>query len=216
MPRIIQNVPWLPSPPKMAAPELAVLNGAQTHRGHGTAPTGIWHPGVFVTHNDIVRRGPVRRQVLPVTAGMLLTVVLSPLIVVAGEPLRRHVLAGPAGPGWTRVRRRTVATYSWSGPGGFWLVLVSNPLWIALTAPGRWLADWAGCYRRRGRPGPPAAGVREPRRPRPGMSGGAAELAEPRATPVIACLPGTAMRGPGRRYDREDQGLRHWRHSRRD
>jgi hypothetical protein len=151
-------------------------------------------------------------------AGVLLTAVLSPLIVVAGEPVRRRVLARAAGPGWNRVRRRPVATDSYGpaatervlrGRNRFWVVLVSNPLWIALTAPGRWLTDRVSGYPRRGRPGPPAAGVREPRRPRPSLPGGAVGLAEPQTAPVIARLLGTAARRLRRAEDRENLRLRH-------
>lgn len=182
----------------------------------------MWQPVPFVAHNEMVRRGPVRWQAL---AGVLLTVVLSPLVVVAGEPLRRRVLASAVGPGSNRVRRRTVATYSYGpaatarvlrGRNRFWIVLVSNPLWIALTAPGRWLTDRLSGYPRRGRPGPHAAGAREPRRPRPSLPGGAVALAEPQTAPLIARLLGTAVRASRRRDDRENLGLRHRHHSGRD
>jgi len=75
--------------------------------------------------------------------------------VVAGEPLRRRVLASAARPSSNRVWWRTgagapVAKYSYGPAGaglacrgrhGFWMELVSNPLWIALTAPGLWVSD---------------------------------------------------------------------------
>jgi len=151
----------------------------------------------------------------------LLTVAFAPLIMVAGEPLRRYVLARPAArpsrPGWYRTLRRfrhgTQAAMISHGPAGtvqvfgrrprFWLLVVSNPLWIALTAPARWLLDRASGFGRRGWGGPPAAEVREPRRPKPGLPGGSVALAEPRAQPVLARLLGTAVRRPGRRQDRE-------------
>ena len=44
-----------------------------------------------------------------------------------------------------------------------------------LAAPARWLANVF-----RGRGGPPEAGVREPRRPKPTLPGAAVALAEPR------------------------------------
>jgi hypothetical protein len=149
---------------------------------------------------------------------VLLTVALSPLIVVAGEPLRRRVVARP-GRYWVRrpgMSRRTAVFCPVAGgqvpwrPHSLWMVLVNNPLWIALTAPSRWLLDRASGYRHRGRPGrPPAAGVREPRRPTPGLPSAAVALAEPRTRPVVARLLGTAVRGPGHRDDREEQVRRH-------
>ena len=180
-----------------------------------------------MTHNEIVKRGGhIVGQLLQSAAVVLLTLAFSPLIVVAGEPLRRYVLARqPAGrralPGWYRALKpprpvAPVATVS-SGPAGtvvvfwrrhgFWLLLVSNPLWIALTAPARWLLDRASGLGRQGRPGPPAAGVREPRRPKPGLPSGSVALAEPRAEPVLVRLVGTALRGLGHR-DREVLGQR--------
>src|SRR5258708_9068326 len=83
------------------------------------------------------------------------------------------------------------------------MVLVSNPLWIALTAPARWLGDRVSGFGHWGWRGPPAAGVREPRRPKPGLPGGSVALAEPRAEPVLARLLGTPVRRPGRPDDRE-------------
>ena len=156
-------------------------------------------------------------QVLLAVAVLLLTAALSPLIVVAGEPLRRRVLARPARywvprPGMSR--RTTVFSYrpveggvqvSWRRHS-LWMVLVNNPLWIALTAPSRWLLDRASGYRHRGgRGSPPAAGVREPRRPKPSLPSAAVALAEPRTGPVVARLLGTAVRGPGHGDDREEQ-----------
>jgi hypothetical protein len=170
--------------------------------------------------NGIVTRVKAARRVLLAAAVLLLTVVLSPLIVVAGEPLRRRVLARP---GRYRVRRpgpsQPSAVFSY-GPvpaghvswrrRGLWMVLVSNPLWIALTAPSRWLLDRTSGYRRRGwRGSPPAAGVREPRRPKPSLPSAAVALAEPRTEPVLARLLGSAVRGLGHRDDREEQLRRH-------
>jgi hypothetical protein len=61
---------------------------------------------------------------------------------------------------------------------------LGNPLWIALTAPARWLIALARPLAGRGRRGngngPPLAGVREPRRPRPDRPAGAIALDEPR------------------------------------
>jgi hypothetical protein len=86
----------------------------------------------------------------------------------------RRVAVRGAGPGW--------ATYAVAGRRYrmAWRVL-ANPVWIALTAPGRWVLDRlrprAG--RGRGGNGPPGAGVREPRRPLPDLPAGAMALPEP-------------------------------------
>jgi hypothetical protein len=107
-------------------------------------------------------------QVPQSAAALLLTVAFAPLIMVAGEPLRRYVLARPAArpcrPGRYRTLRRsrpgTQAAMISHGPAGtiqvswrrprFWLLVVSNPLWIALTAPARWLLDPASGFGHRG------------------------------------------------------------------
>jgi hypothetical protein len=68
-----------------------------------------------------------------------LTITLSPVILVAGEPVNRYVMrrvrrsaaAGPA---------RAVVVHP-SAPASLLLAVISNPLWIALTAPGRWVGD---------------------------------------------------------------------------
>jgi hypothetical protein len=77
-----------------------------------------------------------------------LTIALSPVILVAGEPVNRYVMrrvrrsaaAGPAavighGDGPARAVVRLSASAS------LLLAVISNPLWIALTAPGRWVGD---------------------------------------------------------------------------
>ncbi len=48
-----------------------------------------------VGHNEIMRRGYAEWQVSQSAAVLLLTVAFAPLIMVAGEPLRRYVLARP-------------------------------------------------------------------------------------------------------------------------
>jgi len=169
-----------------------------------------------------MRRGYAVWQASQSAAALLLTVALAPVIMVAGEPLRRHVLATPTArpsrPGWNRTLRRsrpgTQAAMISHGPAGgvqvfwprprFWLLVVRNPLWIALTAPARWLLDRASGFGHQGWRGPPAAGVREPRRPKPGLPGGSVALAEPRTEPVLARLLGAAVRRPDRREDREE------------
>ncbi|HEY6311447.1 MAG TPA: hypothetical protein VIY52_11685 [Streptosporangiaceae bacterium] len=87
-----------------------------------------------------------------------LTVILSPVILVAGEPVNRYVMR--------LVRRNTddgrpAVLYHADRPAravavlparaSLLLAVISNPLWIALTAPGRWVND---LFRR-----PPSAGA---------------------------------------------------------
>jgi hypothetical protein len=103
-------------------------------------------------------------------------------ILVRGRlGLRRHrVVVRQLGPRWavgaasaTVHRRGTVAR-----------MVLSNPLWIALTAPARWLFDHLRPRARgRGGNGPPGAGVREPRRPLPDPPAGAIALPEPHPGP---------------------------------
>lgn len=109
-----------------------------------------------------------------VTLGVIAT---APVMLLAGEPLRRYCL---------RQHRLTHVT--------------SHPVLIAVTAPERWALDQVmglrsggrGSGRRPGN-GPPPAGVREPRRPKPGAPAGAVALAEPkqelRAIPTLKALP---------------------------
>jgi len=97
----------------------------------------------------------------------VLVIALAPAVLLAGELVNRHYLR----PVFPRRRFGLVAR-----------VLLRNPVWIALTAPQRWLLDRlrprAGG--RKGGNGPPGAGVREPRRPRPDLPAGAMALPEPR------------------------------------
>jgi hypothetical protein len=141
----------------------------------------------------------------------LIVVVLSPAVLVAGELVNRYYLRGrrthPArmlpdalpSPARRRPlaatgrRHRRCADPGWMPAGEachdrrFGRLaepFLANPVWIALTAPARWLLDLirprAGHGRRRGNGnGPPPAGVREPRRPRPDQPAGAMALPEP-------------------------------------
>ena len=95
------------------------------------------------------------KHVWPVTQAVIslavwpLTITLSPVILVAGEPVNRYVMrrvrrsaaAGSAaeiGHGDRPVRAVAVRL---PAPASLLLVVISNPLWIALTAPGRWVSD---------------------------------------------------------------------------
>ena len=147
------------------------------------------------------------------------TVALAPVVVLAGEPLRRYYLR--------QLRRAPSPSFSnqgWQRRRLGW-VIIANPVLIALTAPERWALDQvrgltlAGSGRRgfggfgfgrrgfgrfggRGGNGPPPDGVREPRRPLPSAPAGAIALAEPRVQrrviPVLKALP-PAVSEPVRR-----------------
>lgn len=95
------------------------------------------------------------RRAWPVTQAAIslavwpLTVILSPVILVAGEPVNRYVMrrvgrsavAGrPAVIHHGDRSARAVAAYL-PARASLLLVVISNPLWIALTAPGRWVSD---------------------------------------------------------------------------
>jgi hypothetical protein len=78
-----------------------------------------------------------------------LAVILSPVILVAGEPVNRYAMrrvrSGAAGRTAAVTRNgdqpaRAVAVLL-PARASLLLVVVSNPLWIALTAPGRWVGD---------------------------------------------------------------------------
>jgi hypothetical protein len=132
----------------------------------------------------------------------VLVIVLAPAVLLFGELVNRHYLGGLP-PGRDRIllrrrglpgrrRRRVVVRHVSQGRAAYALAtrdrtvarrVLANPLWIALTAPARWLFDRvrprAGARRGRGGNGPPGAGVREPRRPLPDLPAGAMALPEP-------------------------------------
>jgi hypothetical protein len=77
-------------------------------------------------------------------------ITLSPVILLAGEPVNRYVMQRPrwgapvAGAAVVRTGDRTVRMVTpvrLTLPSSLLLIAISNPLWIALTAPGRWMAD---------------------------------------------------------------------------
>jgi hypothetical protein len=86
------------------------------------------------------RPGPVTHAVISVALWPLI-IILSPVILLAGELVNRYVMR--------RVRPNAstarVAVVWHSGrpahAASFLLTVISNPLWIALTAPGRWVND---------------------------------------------------------------------------
>lgn len=131
----------------------------------------------------------------------VLVIVFAPAVLLFGELVNRHYLGAlPRGRDRILVRRRGLpgrrrrAVVRHVGPGRPVYAaatrnrkvarrVLANPLWIALTAPARWLLDHlrprAGGRRGRGGNGPPGAGVREPRRPLPDPPVGAMALPEP-------------------------------------
>src|SRR5690349_16384650 len=108
-------------------------------------------------------------RALAVGTVTVLIVMLAPAVLLFGELVNRY--AGPGRAAYAlavsdhKVARRVLA----------------NPLWIALTAPARWLLDRVRprAGGRNGGNGPPGAGVREPRRPLPDLPAGAMALPEP-------------------------------------
>jgi len=89
-----------------------------------------------------------------------LAVIFSPVILVAGEPVNRYVMrrmrlkattAPVAAVHLDDWPAPTVALKQLPGHASLLLMTISNPLWIALTAPGRWVGDRFRSY-----PHPPA------------------------------------------------------------
>jgi hypothetical protein len=125
----------------------------------------------------------------------LLVLALAPAVLLAGELVNRHYLRRlPGDPDRIPVLRGRRVVLRNAGPSRRGYVMatrghrvarrvLTNPLWVALTAPARWLLDRirprAGGRRGRGGNGPPGAGVREPRRPLPDPPAGAMALPEP-------------------------------------
>jgi len=80
------------------------------------------------------------------------TVIFFPVIHVAGEPVNRYVMrrlrgsadAGPAAVTSHGDRPARAVAVRLPAQASLLLVVISNPLWIALTAPGRWVSDQYG------------------------------------------------------------------------
>ena len=77
-----------------------------------------------------------------------LIIIFSPVILLAGEPVNRYVMrrvrrSAPAAQ-IAVVRHRGLARAAavrLPPRTSLLLTVISNPLWIALTAPGRWVSD---------------------------------------------------------------------------
>jgi hypothetical protein len=94
------------------------------------------------------RSGSVTRAVISLALWPLI-ILFSPAILLAGEPVNRYVMrrvlasastaqAAVARPGHWPARPAAV---SLPPRAALLLTVISNPLWIALTAPGRWGID---------------------------------------------------------------------------
>ena len=94
------------------------------------------------------RLGPVTRVVISLALWPLI-IIFSPVILLVGEPANRYVM-------WRVRRSASTAQITVVGHNGrptrsaamrlplrtsLLLAFISNPLWIALTAPGRWVSD---------------------------------------------------------------------------
>ena len=80
----------------------------------------------------------------------LVFLAFSPVILIVGEPVNRYVMRHLRGRSQLArvavvrcsgqpVRAGTVARLT--APSSLLLLTIRNPLWIALTAPGRWVWD---------------------------------------------------------------------------
>lgn len=80
----------------------------------------------------------------------LVFVALSPVILLVGEPVNRYVmrrlrwrppLAEVVVVRTSNTSARVMTPVRLTLPSSLLLTAISNPLWIALTAPGRWVTD---------------------------------------------------------------------------
>jgi hypothetical protein len=94
------------------------------------------------------RPGPVTRAVISLALWPLI-ITFSPVIVLAGEPVNRYVMrrvrlaASTAQMAAVRHNGRPARAAAVQLPlrTSLLLAVISHPLWIALTAPGRWAGD---------------------------------------------------------------------------
>ena len=109
-------------------------------------PGWMRHPGLagWMTHQGRVSRAALSLAI------WALVIIFSPVIPVAGEPINQYVMRrvrwSVARASVTVLRRgdglAPEAVPVWlSAPASLLLTAISNPLWIALTAPGRWVSD---------------------------------------------------------------------------
>jgi len=94
------------------------------------------------------RPGPVTHAGISLALWPLITI-FAPVILLAGEPVNRYVMrrvrrSAPAAQiAVIRHRGRPARAAAVRLPPrtSLLLTVISNPLWIALTAPGRWVSD---------------------------------------------------------------------------
>jgi hypothetical protein len=94
------------------------------------------------------RPGPVTQTVIPLAMWPLI-IIFSPVILLAGEPVRRYVMrrvlrnaaAEQVAVDRQSGRSASAAVVRLPRHASLLLTVISNPLWIALTAPGRWVGD---------------------------------------------------------------------------
>jgi hypothetical protein len=108
---------------------------------------GAW--AVQLYPGQMRRPRPVSHAVISLALWPLI-IIFSPVIVLAGELVNRYVMrrvhrSAPAAQ-IAVVRRggpsaRAAAVRLLSQRTSLLLAVISNPLWIALTAPGRWVSD---------------------------------------------------------------------------
>jgi hypothetical protein len=111
---------------------------------------------------QIRRPGPVTHAVIALALWPLI-IIFSTVIVLAGEPVNRYVMrrvhraasAAQMAAARDGGRPARAAAVQLPPPTSLLLAVISHPLWIALTAPGRWVSD--RCRRRPPRAGAPVS-----------------------------------------------------------
>jgi hypothetical protein len=118
--------------------------------GFGRAlPDAVRHPpATGAAYPDWMKRAWPVTQAAVSLAAWPLTVILSLVILVAGEPVNRYVMrqmrritAGERPAGIQHADQPAPAAAVLPPRASLLLAVISNPLWIALTAPGRWVSD---------------------------------------------------------------------------
>jgi hypothetical protein len=94
------------------------------------------------------RSNPATHAVISLALWPLI-IIFSPVILLAGEPVNRYVMrrvhwsasTGQMAAGRYGGRPARAAAVRLPPRTSLLLAVISNPLWIALTAPGRWVSD---------------------------------------------------------------------------
>ncbi len=90
-------------------------------------------------------RHPVTQAAISLAMWPLI-IIFSPVILLVGEPVNRYVMRLMRWSALVAAARRghgpaPAEAVLLSPPASLLLTAITNPLWIALTAPGRWVAD---------------------------------------------------------------------------